>query len=135
MRSAFIISVAIVILSGCASTQFNEDGSRTSSNTQKSDGIAHEKIIPTEPNEIIVTDKDITDRPYIALADLEVSASKLTVFNKDPTKEDINKRLRNEAAKLGADAVILARYGSVGISPMSWGKMEGRGRAIKFSEE
>lgn len=33
---------------------------------------------------------------------------------------------------MGADAVALVRYGDVGISMMSWGSLEGKGRAVKF---
>lgn len=87
---------------------------------------------PTDPANIIITEADITDRPYRALADLEVTANKTTLFNKDPTREDIDRRLRDEAAKLGADAVVLVRYGTVGISLFSWGSLDGQGRAVKF---
>lgn len=135
MKNIFIVSLAVVALSGCATTEYGDDGSRTSVTIQKTDSETMEVIAPTNPNEIIVTESDITDRSYIALGDLKVSASKLTVFNKDPTREDINKRLRGEAAKLGADAVILVRYGNAGIGLTSWGTMKGNGRAIKFSDD
>jgi uncharacterized protein YbjQ (UPF0145 family) len=42
--------------------------------------------------------------------------------------------LRAEAAKLGADAVIQVRYGNVGVSLMSWGSLDGKGRAIVFDK-
>jgi hypothetical protein len=32
--------------------------------------------------------------------------------------------LRKEAAKLGADAVVLVRYGSIGVSAFSWGSLD-----------
>ena len=34
--------------------------------------------------------------------------------------------------KLGADAVIHVRYGTVGIGFVSWGSLDGKGRAIVF---
>ena len=34
--------------------------------------------------------------------------------------------------ELGADAVILIRYGTVGVSVFSWGSLSGQGRAIYF---
>jgi hypothetical protein len=34
---------------------------------------------------------------------------------------------------MGADAVVLVRYGTVGIGLMSWGALDGEGRAIKFN--
>jgi len=54
------------------------------------------------------------------------------LFHADPTKEMVNKKLKEEAAKLGADAVTHVRYGTVGISMMSWGRLDGKGRAVQF---
>lgn len=87
----------------------------------------------SDPAAIQLTEDDITDRAYRVLADLEVTANKTTLFNRDPTREDIDRRLRDEAAKLGADAVILIRYGTVGVSLFSWGSLDGQGRAVKFT--
>ena len=42
---------------------------------------------------------------------------------------------RTEAAKIGADAVIQVRYGTVGMSWMvSWGSLDGKGRAIAYDK-
>jgi uncharacterized protein YbjQ (UPF0145 family) len=82
---------------------------------------------------VIVTENDITDRPYRTLGDITVTVNKTTIFNKDPTREMVAARLREEAAKLGADAVVLARYGAVGFGLLSWGSMEGKGRAVSFA--
>ncbi|MGR0183300.1 hypothetical protein [Azospirillum aestuarii] len=84
------------------------------------------------PADIIVTEKDITDRNYRSLGDINVTVNKTTIFDKDPTPALVEERLKEEAAKLGADAVVLARYGTVGISFMSWGSIDGKGRAVVF---
>jgi hypothetical protein len=89
----------------------------------------------TAPDDIIVTEDDITDRPYRVLADLEVTVSKPGLLDKDPTSEMIDNALREEASKLGADAVVLTRYGTVGVGVWTWGKLEGRGRAVEFVDE
>lgn len=89
---------------------------------------------PTSPGSITLTEGDIADRAYSVLADLEVTVNKTTIFNSDPTRGQIDERLRQEAAKLGADAVIQVRYGTVGIGLMSWGSLDGRGRAVAFSK-
>ena len=68
----------------------------------------------------------------VKLGDISVSVNKTTVFNADPTREQINSKLKEKAASLGADAVILVRYGKGGIGLMTWGHLEGKGRAIKF---
>ena len=47
----------------------------------------------------------------------------------------VNQRLRTQAAKLGADAVIQVRYGTVGISALSWGSLDGKGRAIAYEKQ
>ena len=85
-------------------------------------------------SEIIVTEEDITDRAYRVLGDINVTVNKTTIFNADPTREMVNLELREEAHKLNADAVILVRYGSVGIGLVSWGSLDGKGRAIAFTE-
>ncbi len=87
---------------------------------------------PISAADIILTEKDITDRKYETLADLEVTVNKTTIFHADPTKELVAEKLKEEAAKLNADAVILVRYGTVGIGLFSWGSLDGKGRAIKF---
>ena len=89
---------------------------------------------PTEIGAILVTQDDIADRPYTVLGDLEVTVNKMTLLHPDPTRESIDAALREEAAKIGADAVILVRYGTVGISLMSWGSLDGQGRAVAFTD-
>lgn len=85
-------------------------------------------------NEIVLTEENITDRKYISLGEIDVSVNKLTVFHSDPKKEDVNKKLKEEASKLGADAVIFVRYGTVGMTMWSYGSLNGKGRAVKFVE-
>jgi len=91
-------------------------------------------VTPTHTSDIIVSENDITDRKYKSLGDITATVNKTTIFNADPTRDMVADKLREEAAKLGADAVILVRYGNVGISFMSWGSLEGKGRAVKFTK-
>jgi len=86
------------------------------------------------PKDVIVTTNDITNRSYRVLGDIEATVNKTTIFHADPTKEGVNEKLREEAAEIGADAVILVRYGSVGIGILSWGSLEGKGRAVVFTK-
>ena len=81
-----------------------------------------------------MTKDDITDRPYEVLGDINTTVNKTTIFHPDPTEALVDVKLREEAAKLGADAVILARYGTVGVAFMSWGSLDGNGRAVRFVE-
>ncbi len=61
-----------------------------------------------------------------------MTVNKTTLFHPDPTPELVDQKLRDKAAELGADAVILVRYGTVGVSLISWGSLDGKGRAIIF---
>lgn len=124
MFRVIALSFLAIAISGCAPT-------RSSSNIELSNESA-EIYAPTLAENIIVTEDDILDRSYETLGDIEVSVSKTTLLNEDPTNDMVDEKLREEAAELGADAVILVRYGTVGISMFSWGKLDGRGRAIKF---
>ncbi len=84
------------------------------------------------PSDIIITESDITDRPYKSLGDISVTVRKITIFDSDPTQAKVADALREKAATMGADAVVLVRYGTVGIGLTSWGVMDGNGRAVVF---
>lgn len=113
-----------VLLAGCSTWSSSEVG-----NVKQSEAAP----VKTAPQRIVITEGDITDRAYTVLGDISVTVNKTTIFNADPTREMVNAKLREEAANLGADAVIFVRYGTVGISMMSWGSLDGKGRAIKFT--
>ena len=116
--------VSIAALSGCsswltASVDRNQDQAAVLSK-------------PTAPTSVKVVEGDITDRKYVSLGDITATVNKTTIFNASPTKEMVNTKLQERAAELGADAVIFVRYGDGGVSLMSWGSLEGKGRAVKF---
>jgi|TARA_B100001964_G_scaffold99678_1_gene111295 uncharacterized protein YbjQ (UPF0145 family) len=110
---------------GCASTW-------SYSTVDSIDGVPQKSYEATKQENITITSLDITNREYEVIGDISVSVNKTTVFNADPTREQINSKLKEKAASLGADAVILVRYGKGGIGLMTWGHLEGKGRAIKF---
>ncbi|WP_186183859.1 hypothetical protein [Burkholderia gladioli] len=115
----------LVALSGCAPTW---SVSSVDQSSLKPSG----DFIKTSPASIQIIEQDVNDRGYVVLGDITATVNKTTIFNANPTKEMVNEKLRAEASKLGADAVILVRYGDGGISLMSWGSLQGKGRAIKF---
>ena len=117
-----ILFCVSVVSTGCATWA-------TSSATLQVDKTA---LAPaTDPSRIIVS-KDDLSRPYQVLGDISAAVHKTTVFNRDPTREDVDAKLRQKAAQIGADALIFVRYGEEGASIMSWGSLEGKGRAVKF---
>lgn len=84
-----------------------------------------------DPAQVMLTAGDV-DRPYDVLGDIAVTVNKTTVFHPDPTPALVDARLREQAAAMGADAVINVTYGKVGMSLMSWGSLDGSGRAVKW---
>lgn len=123
-----ILSVLVIGVTGCSSTwstsKVVRGGEAGTANASQSRKLA---------SEIIVTEGDITDRKYRVIADISVNVNKTTIFNEDPTREKVDEKLRDEAATLGADAVILVRYGTVGMGVLSWGSLDGNGRAVAFT--
>ena len=126
-KSALLGLFALSVLSGCATW---------ATSSVDSEGSAANIVTgpPTQPANVLVTETDYADRKYVSLGDITVTVNKTTIFHDNPTKEMVNQKLREEAAKLSADAVIFVRYGTVGVSALSWGSLEGKGRAIKFSQ-
>ena len=113
-------------LTGCATW------STSSVDSKSVDTAVSTQVKKTLPSSVVITDKDIPDRKYQSLGDITAAVNKTTIFNADPTQEMVNEKLREKASELGADAVILVRYGNGGMSLMSWGSLEGKGRAVKF---
>lgn len=120
------VALVAISVSACSS-------SWSSTNTTRS-GAAVADGTKRPMNQIIITEEDITDKPYRVIGDIDVTVNKTTLFNADPTREMVNKEMREEAYKVGADAVVLVRYGTVGVGLMSWGSLDGKGRAVAFTE-
>lgn len=118
-------------LGGCATWSTTSVENSPSSQPQ----VVKVTSIPKTPmSEIQITEADITERPYKSLGDISVTVNKTTLFNPDPTREMVDQKLREQAYELGADAVVLARYGTVGVSFVSWGSLDGKGRAVQFAK-
>lgn len=123
MKTISLMCATALLAGGCATW--------TTSTVDESKGTAVARAAKA-PSQVLVTEGDITDRPYTVIGDISVTVNKTTIFHPDPTREMVNDALRKEAAGKGADAVVLTRYGTVGISLMSWGSLEGKGRAVAF---
>lgn len=125
-----LVCAAALMLASC--------GTRTSSSVTPAAGVPSDATpqaaVTKTPAQVIVTENDITNRPYRSLGDIEVTVRKWTIFDADPTREKVADALREKAAEMGADAVVLARFGTVGIGAFSWGQMDGNGRAVVFQK-
>ncbi len=127
-RVRYLLIIAVALLLPSCATWSTADVDLAPGTEQPSQAVAEK----TDPAKIIVMQDDITDRSYRVIGDIEVTVNKTTLFHPDPTPELVDQKLRDKAAELGADAVILVRYGTVGVSFVSWGSLDGKGRAIKF---
>ena len=132
IRRFALLGLCSASLLGCAENWTQTK--MTNANASASTSTKVSTSTPAPGKDVFLTEGDITDRKYTVLGDLAVTVNKLTVFNADPTRQQVDAKLKAEASKLGADAVILVRYGAVGISAASWGSLDGKGRAIKFDQ-
>lgn len=114
---AFVIAMT---LTGCATY-------RTDSNITSVPASA----VSSKANVLIL--EGIPDKKYKEIGPIEVSVKKLTVFHKDPTKEQANEALIEKARIIGADAVIKVTYES-GIGFTTWGYIDAKGTGVKFGE-
>lgn len=89
-------------------------------------------VVVNEAVGVPVFPGDISDRPYEVVGDVKAGVRKATIFSKEASQEKIYKELWERAEKLGADAVINAKYGESHVTAMSWGKTNATGTAIKF---
>lgn len=82
------------------------------------------------PSNVLVTEDSLNDKNCVTVKEIDTSVKKLTVFHKDPTKEQANFVLAEQAKKLDANAVRNVKYSS-GIGLMTWGYMDAKGDASK----
>jgi len=68
-------------------------------------------------------------RPYKVIGTITARVTAATLVSKTPTIEDVNFKLREEALKKGANAVINAQY-ERGISFTSWKALTAKGTAV-----
>ena len=115
------LATVVVITSGCASY-------RVSSNVDTLPAPTATSATP-----VLITETGLSDRKFKVLGPIDVSVKKLTVFHKDPTKEQANEALVEKARLLGADAVINVTYAS-GIGFTTWGYIDAKGTAVKLTE-
>lgn len=72
------------------------------------------------------------DRPYRVIGEIRDNLRKHFAFQANPTKEKIHAELWERARKMGADAVINARYGPTQATAFNHGRTTISGTAIKF---
>ena len=134
VKKMAVLTVVSVALSGCQTWSTSNVELKTHSPGAQAalatTGDKERAALSAEA--VLITETDITDRKYRVIGDIEVTVNKTTLFHADQTRDMVNRKLQEEAAGLGADAVVLVRYGTVGVGLFSWGSLDGRGRAVAF---
>ena len=82
------------------------------------------------PSNVLVTEDSLSDKNCVTIKEIDTSVKKLTVLHKDPTKEQANCVLAEQAKKLDANAVRNVKYSS-GVGLTTWGYMDAKGDASK----
>ena len=89
-------------------------------------------VMVNEEMGVPVFPHDITDKPYRIVGVVNAGVRKATIFSKEPSQQKIYNEIWERGEKLGADAVIGAKYGDSDITALSWGNTKAGGVAIKF---
>lgn len=120
-----VLTVGVVVgllFAGCTPWFWNK-------NTDTAPKIQEINVVT--PEKVVISELDI-DRPYTMIGDVSTTFTQMTPLNAAPTKELVDAKLKIEAAKIGADAIIYVRYNKLGGTWKSWSSMEGKGQAVKF---
>jgi hypothetical protein len=72
------------------------------------------------------------DRRYRVIGEIRDNLRKHFAFQANPTKEKIYAEIWERGRKIGADAVIHARYGATEATPFNHGRTPISGTAIKY---
>lgn len=115
-----IVSLTVVMalglgLSGC--------------NYRTESGIEIPQNVPVKSS-VLITEDSLADKNCKTLQPIDVSVKKLTLFHKDPTKEQANYVLSEKAKMLSANVVRNVKYTS-GIGMTTWGYIDAQGDASK----
>ncbi|WP_052265347.1 hypothetical protein [Ruegeria sp. ANG-R] len=123
IKQIALICSASAILSACGSSW-----STSNVSTNKLE-VASASI---SPDDVTITSAGDPGRQYTKITDLKVTVNKTTAFHPSPTPELVIAKLKEEAAAVGANAVINTKISEVHITPLSWGSRTGTGEAVKF---
>lgn len=128
MRYFSILAVLATIgIAGCDV----QDGQYAVANEGSTKPTVAAASAPVQPTQVQIFE-GVPTRAYTVLGELDISVNKLTAFHPSPTREAALTRLKEAAAKLGADAVINTNVGEIKVVPLSWGARQATGTAVKF---
>lgn len=139
-------SAVLAMTTGCASyrvesnvpsevlTPMPASGTSSEAPTQAVINVIPRAAISQERiSKVLISEDSLPGKKHEKIGPVEVSVKKLTIFHKDPTKEQVDQALREKAAAIGADAVLNVTYKS-GIGFTTWGYMDAAGTGVKFEK-
>ena len=130
MKQWMVIAMCVGLFSGC-SMSFNYNFWSQKAPETPAPVVKEVKI--ALPSTVLMYDLDITDRPYTSLGEVSVSMTKLNPWGEEPTQAQVEAKLKEEAVKKGADALIFVRYTKLGASWNRLSGLEGKAQAVKFT--
>ena len=135
MKQWVAMLICLGVFSGCTTMNFNYNfWSQKAPETPTSTApVVSEVKIALPASQVLLYDLDITDRPYASLGEVSVTLTKLNPWGEEPTKDQVETKLKEEAAKKGADALIYVRYTKLGASWNRVSGIEGKAQAVKFT--
>jgi hypothetical protein len=88
---------------------------------------------PASENDVnvLISEDALPNRKYEEIGQINVSVKKLTIFHKNPTREQANGVLVEKAKAIGANAVVNVTYKS-GIGFTTWGYIDAQGTGVKL---
>lgn len=131
MKQWVAMIVCLGFFSGCATMSFNYNFWSQKAPETPAPIVSEVKI--TLPSQVLLYDLDITDRPYASLGEVSANMTKLNPWGEEPTQEKVEAKLKEEAVKKGADALIYVRYTKLGASWNRLSGIEGKAQAVKFT--
>lgn len=121
LRKSMLVGALILPIAACST-------SWDTSNLAKD--VTDRPVDAVAADEIELTGPAFDPATQVKLGELKVTVNKTTAFNADPTVQQVEQKLREDAAKLGASAVVETQISSVKVSPLSWGSRSGTGVAV-----
>ena len=116
-------------LSACSGTwEESNVGKPADDTTQATTAVAPAPVLPAQ---VAIIESPVSGT-FVIIKDLKVKVNKTTAFHPNPTEEQVLARLREDAAKIGANALAEVRISDVKISALSWGTRVGTAKAIRL---
>ena len=119
LKKLVLVSIIVIFASGCA----------THSNRVSSSVKEAEIAVDAYAGEVTITEDVLEAGSYEEVDSLSVTLKKLTAFHPNPTKEQADEALTEQARLLGADTVMGVKYKS-GVGFTTWNYIKATGTAV-----